>query len=174
MSKRKRQYAGGLFDRPGRLLAGSAVLVYILWNLFTFSTSWQERLVGAVATAATILFLTSVLRTAELKLDFRLRDIALFWRLPWDILKDCWVVTVVLAKDLAGVEKAEAFYGSSAFKTSRHDAVLIGRSALAVAYATMSPNMIVIGVDSARSLIVFHQVKRSEVPVLVRRLGGQV
>ncbi|GEJ55399.1 hypothetical protein [Anaeromyxobacter diazotrophicus] len=47
------------------------------------------------------------------------------------------------------------------------------RRALAVAYTTMTPNFIVLGVDAERGLLWFHQLERSEVPDMTRRLGAR-
>ena len=173
MSKARAQHAGGMFDRPGRLLTGAAVGVLFLWRLFTDSPSWHELAVGVAASALTVLFFANVLRTETLNLEVRARDLAQCWRLPGDILKDCWIVTVVLCRDLVGKERAGSFYRTCGFKSSRRDSVLVGRSALAIAYATTSPNMIAIGIDPAQSLMLFHQIQRGEVSKSVRALGAQ-
>lgn len=173
MSKARAQHAGGLFDRPGRLLTGAAVGVLALWRIFTDSFSWHELAVGVVATTLTVLFFAKMLRTETLNLELRGRDLALCWRLPAEILKDSWVVTVVLFKDLLGRERAGSFYRACGFKSSQRDPVLVGRSALAVTYATMSPNMIAIGVDPAQSLLLFHQLQRDDVSEMTRALGAQ-
>jgi multisubunit Na+/H+ antiporter MnhE subunit len=173
LSKSRAQRAGGLFDRPGRLLTGAAILVYFLWYAFTASTKPHELLVGLGAVALTVLFFANVLRTEKLNVTFQASDLALCWHLPADILKDCWVLTVVLAKDLLGTERAGSFYRDCGFVTSRRDPLLMGRTALAIAYTSMSPNMLIIGIDPEQSLMLFHQVQRDEVPDLTRKLGAR-
>ncbi len=173
MSKARAQHAGGLFDRPGRLLTGAAVVVLALWRMFTDSPSWHELAVGVIATTLTVLLFANMLRTETFNLELRARDLALCWRLPAEILKDCWVVTMVLFKDLFGIERADSYYRDCGFRTSRRDPVLGGTRGLAVTYATMSPNMIVIGIDPAQSLMLFHQIKRDDVSAMTRALGAQ-
>lgn len=173
MSTPRAKHAGGLFDRPGRLLAGAAILVLFSWYAFTASANWHELLVGAIATVITVLFFANVLHTERLNLNLRARDLALCWRLPSAILKDCWIITVVLVKDLLGIERAGSFYKACGFETSEHNPTLVGRSALAVVYTTMSPNMLVIGIDPARSLILFHQLRSAPVPEITRQLGAR-
>jgi multisubunit Na+/H+ antiporter MnhE subunit len=162
-----------MFDRPATLLTSTAVVVLLAWVTFTASPKLHELLVGVVATAVTTAFFANVLRTETLRLQPRFRDFAQIWRLPGDILKDSWLVIVVLFKDLAGIERAGSFYRLCGFRSSEHDPVLISRSALATAYATCSPNMIVIGIDPKQSHMIFHQIKRDEVPRLAQELGAQ-
>ncbi|HLI76310.1 MAG TPA: hypothetical protein VKV02_05135 [Acidobacteriaceae bacterium] len=173
MSKARAQHAGGMFDRPGRLLTGAAIVVLLLWRIFTDTPSWHELAVGIAATALTVLFFANVLRTETLNLKLRARDILQLWHLPGEILADCWLVTVVLFRDLFGIEKAGSFYRVSSFKTSRRDPVLAGRSALAVMYATMSPNAIVLGIDTTQSLMLLHQLRRADVSEAAKALGAQ-
>lgn len=162
-----------MFDRPGRLITGAACAVFFLWWAFTASHKLHEMLVGLIATALTAAFFANVLRTETLNLELRARDLAQCWRLPKEILHDCWVLTVVLWKDLFGGQPAGSFYRACGFKTSRRDPLLIGRTALAVAYTTMSPNMLVIGVDPDQSLMLFHQLQRDKVSEMTRQLGAQ-
>ncbi len=162
-----------MFDHPGRLLLGAGIVVLFLWRVFTDSPSWHELAVGLVSTALTVLFFANVLRTETLSFELRLADIALCWRLPAEILRDCWVVTAVLFKDLFGIERAGSYYRACGFKASRRDPLMVGRSALATMYATMSPNMLVIGIDPAQSLMLFHQLKRDKVSTMAQALGAQ-
>ena len=160
-----------MFDRPGRLLAGASVAVF-LWRVFTDSPSWHELAVGFVATTLTVLFFANMLRTETLNLELRARDLAQLWRIPWYILSGCWEITWLLLKDLAG-KPAGSYYRACGFKTSRRNPTLIGRTALAVAYTTTAPNFIVIGVDPEHSLMLFHQIERSTVPKMAQALGAQ-
>ena len=65
-----------------------------------------------------------------------------------------------------------SFYRACGFRISTHDTLLIGRSALAIAYTTASPNMMVIGIDPAQSLMLFHQLKRDAVPSYAQSPGA--
>lgn len=172
MSKHRAQHAGGLFDRPGRLLTGAAILVYFLWYVFTASTKSHELLVGVVSAGLTVLFFANVLRTETLNLDLEVRDLVQLWRIPWYILSGCWEITWLLLKDLAG-KRAGSYYRDCGFETSRRNPRLVGRTALAVTYTTTAPNFIVIGVDPEQSLMLFHQLDRSTVPKMTQALGAQ-
>lgn len=172
MSKARGQHAGGLFERPGQLLTGAAVLVYGLWYTFTASSKAHELLVGAAATALSVAFLAQMLRTETLNMELRGRDLVQLWRIPWYILSGCWEITWLLLKDLAG-KRAGSYYRDCGFEASRHNPTLIGRSALAVAYTTTAPNFIVIGIDPKQSLMVFHQLDRSTIPKMTKALGAK-
>lgn len=161
-----------MLDSPGLLLSGAGMASFLLWCGFVAGFKLQEMVVGALATGLTVGFLAAMLHSETMTLSFRLRDLVQAWRLPAGIAKDCLVVTRVLLRDLAG-QRAGSFYRACGFPTSRRDAHLLGRTALAVAYTTASPNMVVIGVDPAQSLMLFHQIERDEVPAMTRNLGAQ-
>jgi multisubunit Na+/H+ antiporter MnhE subunit len=172
VSKKRAQRAGGMFDHPGRLLTGTTVIVALLWAGFTAGFKLHEMLVGLLATGLTVLFFANLLRTETLNLELRGRDLLCVAHVPASILKDCWIALVVLFEDLVGKRPAESRYVACGFKTGQRDPLLVGRSALAVTYATMSPNMIVIGIDPAQSLMLYHQLRRDRVPDFVRALGA--
>lgn len=173
MSKARTQRAGGMFDHPVALLSVAALTILVAWVAFTATLRWHEVLVGLFATACTTAFFANVLRTETLRLEPRLRDLAQVWRLPGDIVKDSWLVTVVLFKDLFGRERAASLYRFCGFRSSERDPVLISRTAIATVYASCSPNMIVIGVDPAQNHMIFHQIYPDEVSRLAQELGAQ-
>ena len=159
--------------RPGTLLL-SVAFAAGLWILFVSSSiNKDEMMVGAVCAIATIVFTFFTARTMGVKFALRLRDFAEGWRLPWYILADAVTVTAVLVKDVFGIERARNLFRVCGFDTSKHDPVRIARTVLAVAYATCSPNSIIIGVDQAQSRMLTHQLKRSAVSVMTKRLGAR-
>lgn len=171
--KSKRQHEHG--QTRSRLVGvlWSSVALFALWFLLTGNASRSELILGLASTAGTATVLWSVLATQKLRMKLLLGDLALCWRLPGEILTDCWLVTVVLAKDLLGIERAGSFYRACGFRSSTHQPLLVGRSALAILYTTMSPNMLSIGIDPHQSLMVFHQLKRTKLPDTACHLGAQ-
>jgi multisubunit Na+/H+ antiporter MnhE subunit len=172
MSKARAQRRGGMLDRPVQLLSAAAVAGLLLWSGLVTGFKLQEMLLGLPATALTVVFLANVLRTEKLSVTFRWADLLQVRRLPAAIVQDCIVVTRVLLRDLAG-EPAPSLYRVCGFQTSKRDAHLLGRTVLAVTYTTASPNMLVIGIDPAQSLMLFHQLERAEVPAMTRALGAR-
>ena len=142
------------------------------WILLVAGTKPHEMLVGAVVIVASMALLVRVLREQRLKFRFRARHFLLIWRTPWSIAQDCARITWFLLKDLSG-QRTGSFYRAAGFRTSAHDPEAIGRSILATLFTTASPNSIVIGIDPSRSLILFHQLERSEVSTMTKMLGAQ-
>ena len=157
---------------PGALLAGVTLAIFLFWIGFTATVKSHELLLGGCTTALTLALFFNIIRTESLRFRLRLRDLLVIWRVPGAVLRDCWILIVVLFNDLTGREPAGSFYRACGFRTSTHDPVLIGRSALAIAYTTASPNMMVIGIDPAQSLMLFHQLKRDPVPRSAQALGA--
>ena len=172
MSKRHTRRTNGNQSHTGVLSAGVALVGLFVWSTLTASASLHELLLGACAMTFTLALLLKLLRTEVLQFRFHLRDLLLIRQLPTAILKDCWILTVVLCRDLAGKQQAGSFYRACGFKTSGHDPLLIERSALATVYTTASPNMLIIGIDPAQSLMLFHQLQRAAVPAYTQALGA--
>jgi len=143
------------------------------WILLVAGTHIDEMIVGAASVLASGAFLLVAHRTSTLHTDFRLADMAKGWRIPWYVASGIYEITVILLKDIFGIERAKSFYRVSGFKTARYDAVLVARRILAIAYTTTAPNFIVIGIDYTQSRILFHQLERSSVPRMTQELGAQ-
>lgn len=172
MSKSRVGQSTGLWSRPVPLLSVAALVILLLWIGFTATWKPHELLVGLGATAVTLALFANLLRNQMLQFSFHPRDVLLIWQLPGAILKDCWILLVVLFKDLTGKERAGSFYRACGFHLSPKDPLLVGRGALAVVFTTMSPNMMVIGIDPAQSLMIFHQLQRDTIPPYARALGA--
>lgn len=172
MSDERTTQIGRKLNHPVALLSGVGCAVLLLWISFTASGDLHELLLGACAAALTLALFLNLIRTESLDYRLHLRDLALVGQVPKAILKDCWILTVVLFKDLAGKERAGSYYRACGFRATTHDPVRLGREALATAFTTASPNMMVIGIDPAQSLMVFHQVKRDAVPAYAQALGA--
>jgi multisubunit Na+/H+ antiporter MnhE subunit len=150
----------------------SSAAMAALWVLFVAGTKLQEMIVGFVSVTISCAFLLHVGRRNPLDLDLRLSDLAQGWRAPWCIVKDAGVILLVLFQDLCG-QPAGSFYRVTGFHTGERDPQLVARRVLATVYATASPNSIILGVDPAQSRMLFHQIRRSPVPELLRKLGAQ-
>ena len=172
MPRHGHAHRGGIFDHPVRFLAATAIALFIGWIWLVASVHPHEMLVGAVVVILSTAFCALVLRSATLPLQLRLKDILVVRHVPAEILKDTWIVLTVLFDDLFRGRPAGSFYRVAGFQTSRRDPVLVARTALAVTYTTLSPNMIVIGIDPTQGHMLFHQLKRDDVPSSTRALGA--
>ena len=156
-----------------RTVISIVVLMGLEWVLLVGGVKPQEMLVGALSVIAATAFLSSILRSQKMELNFTFRDVAKIWRVPWYILDNTLTLCDVLIKDVFGLQPAGSYYRVSGFKTSKTDPTLVARRVLATAYTTVSPNSIVIGIDYEQSRMLLHQVKRGEVSKMTKQLGGQ-
>ena len=143
------------------------------WILLVAGTHIDEMIVGAASVLASGAFLFVVHRSSSLHTDFRLSDIAKGWRIPWYVGNDIFVITIVLFKDLFGIEKEKSFFRVSGFQTGKEDPILVVRRVLAIAYTSASPNTIVLGIDYTSSRMLFHQLKRTRLPQMTDDLGAK-
>ena len=150
----------------------ATVLMVLEWVLLVAGTRPHEMIVGSAAVLLSALFAAAVSGTSTLALEFNLFDVAQGWRIPWYVLGDCFTLTRVLLRDLFTSHRADSLYRVSGFSTSKDDPRLVGRRVLATIYTTASPNSIVIGIDYKQSRLLFHQVERSAVSEMTRRLGA--
>ena len=172
MPRHPHAHRGGIFDHPAQLLATVAVALFLGWIWLVASLHLHEMIVGAVVVILSTAFCALVLRSATLPLQLRLQDLLAIGHVPSEILKDTWVVLTVLYRDLFRGEPAGSFYRVAGFRTSRRDPVLVARSALAITFTTLSPNVVVIGIDPTQGHILFHQLQRDDVPSSTRALGA--
>ena len=143
------------------------------WILLVAGTRIHEMIVGTASVLASGAFLFVVHRSSTLHTDFRLADIATAWHIPGDVLRDLLAITIVLFKDLFGIEKAQSHFRVVGFQTAKKNPVLVARRVLAIAYTSASPNTIVLGIDYTCSRMLFHQLKRAPLPKMTEDLGAK-
>lgn len=151
----------------------SLALASLLWIIFAASTNPHELVVGAVCVVATAAFTALVGRTMSLHLEFRARDVAQGWRIPWYVISRVVEITWILILDFLRIAPADNLFRVCGFDSSKHDPVRMSRTALAIAYTTMAPNFIVLGVDISQSRMLFHQISASRVSPMTIKLGAK-
>ena len=152
----------------------SIVSAPALWILFVDSSTLHEMFVGGVVSLVTVAFTMFVCRCSGTEMTLRPQDVFQIWRLPWYIVSDAYRVTLVAFKDLLHPGSAKSLYRVCGFESSKHDPLLQARTVMAVVYTTASPNIIVIGVDSVQSRMLFHQIEAGPVPDMTKALGAKV
>ena len=162
--------------RVGKLSVGKVAAVAALlageWVLLVAGTTAHEMVVGAFAVVLATIFLAVVWHQQPQHIKMTAKDVLQGWRLPWYLLADAWVVTLVLIRDLMG-KRAGSYYRVCGFKTAREEPTLVGKRVLATVYASMSPNSIIVGIDWKQSRMLTHQIARSPVSRMTKNLGGQ-
>jgi multisubunit Na+/H+ antiporter MnhE subunit len=165
-------------DRPQRRSArafGGLVLAFVLaafWVLFAGSVEPLELAMGAaVAELATLALVASELRSLA-KVVFVGRLFAQARYLPIYAVTGTWDILRVLLSQLAGRGAAPSLLAAlpyAAVGESEFDAT---RRALAITFTTISPNFVVIDIDRAGGLLLFHQLEDSETPKMTLALGA--
>jgi hypothetical protein len=143
------------------------------WVWLVAGTHLHEMVIGAVVVVLATLYLNVVRESSQNKIRLEWNDVAQCWRLPWYMVCDTWVVTLVFFGDLLHLRPAGSYYRVCRFKCSQRDPAVLGRGVLATIYMTATPNTIVVGIDPELSRMLFHQIERSSVPEMTQALGGQ-
>lgn len=147
------------------------VALAVFWLACVANLTKDDMIVGAGAVALSVAFCFFVVRTLPLHFRPTLRDLLELWRLPADVAIDVVQITLVLVRDLLG-NPAPSLFRATSWNSVDHDGRSVARRTLAIAGTTISPNFIVVGIDSERRQMLFHQVKDSPVPRMTQRLGA--
>jgi multisubunit Na+/H+ antiporter MnhE subunit len=158
---------------PFGVAALLAVSLAVGWVWLVATTHVHEMIVGAAVVVLATLFLLLVHRSQPNAVQLHWKDVAQGWRIPWYMVCDTWVVTLVFLRDLLHLRPAGSSSRVCGFKCSKRDPAILGRGVLATIYMTATPNSIVLGIDPESSRMLFHQLERASVPKMARALGAQ-
>ena len=142
--------------RVGFWIAWYVPLV-ILWLAFVDTLAVAEVVLGlvAAAVAATAAELVRSQGLVRFRLEPRwLRDLP---RLPWQVLRDCWLLAAALWRDCTG-HPVRGVFRVVPFPSEADDARSAGRRALVTALVSVSPNTLVVGVEGGGGELLIHQL----------------
>ncbi|HEX2372705.1 MAG TPA: Na+/H+ antiporter subunit E [Actinomycetota bacterium] len=142
--------------RVGFWIAWYVPLV-LLWLAFVDTLAPAEVVVGLVA-AAIAATAADLVRSQDL-VRFRLepRWLRGFSRLPWEALRDCWLLTVALWRHCAG-HPARGVFRVVPFPSEADDARSAARRALVTVLVSVAPNTLVVGVEGSEGELLIHQL----------------
>jgi len=143
----------------------------LFWVACVASFATHELLLGIPSALVATWFSFYAIRQLPVRFRPTLMDLLQAWHLPGYIAKDLLVVLGVLASDLAG-RRAPSLFRTTPWRANAESPRDMARRALAVAYATVSPNCVVVGIDREQGRMLFHQLKASPVSVMMQRLGA--
>ncbi len=170
---RLRSGADGNEQSSARALLFSAVLMAVVWMVCVAGFKRNEMIVGCVAAASGTAFVRLVWKSRGFRADLRTRSLMQVWRVPENIASDLAAVTLVLLKDLLRIRSAGSHFRACDFDISCSDPVKIGNAILTTSYSTVSPNLIVVGIDGDTRRMLFHQLEPGDVPKLARNMGAK-
>lgn len=155
------------------LFAISAPFLFVLWLVLVGTFAGPEMLIGAAAALVAAFGLCVVQRAEPTHFGPRISDIAQLIYVPWLIVQDTYQVTLVALCDLLGGRKAVSAFRVASFHAGEsHDPRATARRVLATGATTMSPNFMVLGINSRQDELLFHQIKKTPVPQMTKNLGA--
>ncbi|HLJ75966.1 MAG TPA: hypothetical protein VKT75_01060 [Acidobacteriaceae bacterium] len=147
------------------------IALAVFWLAFIADLQPDDLYVGIPAVILSVAFAFFSIRRLPIRFRPTLRDLMQLWRLPWYIVSGIAEIAWVLAKDLVG-KRAESLFRAAPWYPNGDDGHDIALRSLAVAYTTVAPNFIIVGIDRERGRMLFHQVSESSVPIMTQRLGA--
>jgi multisubunit Na+/H+ antiporter MnhE subunit len=133
------------------------VPLVLLWLAFVDTFAKEEVIAGLVA-AAIAATAADLVRSQDL-VRFRmdphwLRGLS---QLPWQVLRDTWLLTVALWRHCTG-RPVRGVFRVVPFPTEADDARSAARRALVTAVCSVAPNTVVVGVEGAEGEMLVHQL----------------
>lgn len=156
--------------RVGLLTAVEWVLLLALWMAFVSQWSKAEFLFGILfATVGTIA--DAVVKEEGLaKFHPKASWVALIFWEPWYVLKGTYVTFKALLQEVAG-RHPDSKFETAGYDTAGTDARSDAKRALAIAYLTIPPNSIIVGIDRDKKQILIHHIIPSPPSIMARKLG---
>lgn len=155
------------------LFGSSAPLLFLFWLVFVGNFSEWDLLLGAAVAIAGAVAICIVEHADEEHFRPQLRDFVQVVFVLWLFVQGTYEILWVSLRDFFGGRKAVSAFRVVEFKAGRlkepHDTA---RRVFAVAYTTMAPNFIVLGINTRERQLLFHQIERSSVPTLTKNLGA--
>lgn len=147
------------------------VALAVFWLAFVANLRPDDLYVGIPAVLLSIAFAFFAIRRLPIRFRPTLRDLVQVWRLPWYILSGLGEIAWVLAKDLIG-KRAESLFRAAPWMPRGDSGHHVALRTLAIAYTTVAPNFIIVGIDRKHGWMLFHQLSKSSVPIMTQRLGA--
>lgn len=151
-----------------------AVLWFGLWLLLVEKFELAELIVGTVCALLAAIGSGLVWDSHLTAFRPRFRQCSQIWRLPKIVVVGTATIFVVLFRHLFTRKKAQSLVREVAFDAGGDDDPEgAARRALAITYTTMTPNFIVLGIDTKTQTMLYHQIEDSDVPTMTVKLGAR-
>jgi multisubunit Na+/H+ antiporter MnhE subunit len=148
-------------------------LSFVLMLLYVGKIALDEVLFAALGSVATATASKIVLEAHIAPVAAQWRSVAQIWRLPKYVVTGTWEIMAVLARQIFLRKPADSLFHAVPFEAGGDDDESAFRRALAIAYTTATPNFVIVEIDRQRGLLVYHQLRRSEIPEMTKRLGAR-
>jgi hypothetical protein len=129
-----------------------------LWIVMQGSTDVMEVAAGAGAAALGATLLELVRRQGQLRFAPDAAGIATAGRIPWQIVREFWILTSALALDLTGVRRISSAWVAVPFEGGGDDPRSAGNRALRPLIDNVTPLTVVADVDPDRDVALKHDL----------------
>ena len=154
------------------LISAAEFLVLLgLWMLFVSLLQLNELVAGIAAALIGAVADAVVKATDFARFRPRLKHLLLILTEPWYVISGTASIFWALAKRIAG-QPSEGELKVIPYDAGGDDSDSSARRALTVAYTTIPPNFIVIGIDRERNYLMVHQVSPTGTPWITKQLGA--
>lgn len=140
-----------------------------LWFLFVYQLSLIELAAGAAAAALTVVAMRVSLRAVPLRFKPEARWLSRSFNLPVTVVKDMVVLLRALAR-LVMRKKIPSLFQVTHFGAIADNPRANAKRVLAVAFTSVSPNSIVIGINRENGLLLFHELEKTSLPKILEEL----
>lgn len=147
--------------------------LWALWMLLVSEWSAPEAFIAIGVSFFCAIASVMTRRAADERFGFGFKSFAQARRLPLYVVQGSWELIQALIKQSFNPKGAESLLRSVDFDMGANDALNRTRRALAIGYTCSTPNFVVLGLDGKSELLVFHQVKSSEVIRMTKNLGAR-
>ncbi len=147
---------------------------YLCWIIFVGTFSLHELLIGVLGAVLATAGLSIINRHYPARFHPGLTELLSLWRLPAYVVSDTWKILALRDKDLRSIETANSLFRLVPFRAGeKDDPRATARRALAVIYTTITPNTVVLGVNTNDQTLLLHQLARSPVSNMTEDLGAR-
>ena len=146
------------------------VFLVALWMAFVSQAKKTELLVGMAAATIGTVADAVVKKEGFAAFSPKPQWLALIFLEPWYGLDGTWATLKAFAKKLVG-KKSEAQFKVDAYDATGDDPESAAKRALAIAYMTIPPNFIIVGIDEKKGQVLIHQVEPTPAPLIAKKLG---
>ncbi len=151
----------------------TCLFLLVLWFLFVGKIDRQEIILGVLS--AVVATIAAGIFGVQSPIHFRptFRELSEIWRIFGYTFSGTWEILKGLAIQLFTKNGAPSLIRAVEYQVGGDDPRSVGRRALAVAYTTLTPNFVVLGIIPEQRILLYHQILPGEVLQMTINLGAK-